>query len=530
MKKRLVSRMLAMAVMLIMVFTLTAGSAAKVGGTARGVAQGFGGEVSVVLSVVDGKIVSVKMEGPGETEGLGSVILAEWPDAFVEANGLVDTYSGATFASVTRGAVMEAAKDALKKLGLNPAEYTGEAGAAAEDAVSAEETGSAEAEPAAAEEEPVDPDLTDRTGLTGFVPGTYAATGTGYSENTPVKVKITVDENAVITAAQITGAEEIPFGMAYFETYEQALIGRTDGEIDAASQATMTRNGVAEAVAKALAEAKGETGEQAPEEAPAAAEETMPEKTEEEPAAEEPAAWDLTDRTGQTGFVPGTYEGTGKGYSENTPVTVKITVDENAVITSAKIEGPEEVPFGMAYFETYEQALIGRTDGEIDAASQATMTRNGVAEAVAKALAEAKGETGEEAPAEAPAAEETMPEEPAAEEPAAEEPAASGQTGQTGIVPGTYEGTGKGYSENTPVTVKITVDENAVITSAKIEGPEEVPFGMANFETYEQALIGRTDGEIDAVSQATMTRNGVAEAVGKALAEARGEDSAAESK
>ena len=188
--------------------------------------------------------------------------------------------------------------------------------------------------------------------------------------------------------------------------------------------------------------------------------------------------------TGKTAFIPGTYSAPGKGYGEHVPVTVKVTVDENA-ITAAKISGEEEVPFGQAYFETYENALIGRTDGEIDAMTQATMTRDGVAEAVGKALAVARGEAAE-------------------------------------YTPGTYEGAGKGYGEHTPVTVKVTVDGNA-ITAAEISGDEEVPFGQAYFETYAKALTGRRDGEIDAMSQATMTRNGVAEAVGRALAVARGE-------
>ena len=88
------------------------------------------------------------------------------------------------------------------------------------------------------------------------------------------------------------------------------------------------------------------------------------------------------------------------------------------------------------------------------------------------------------------------------------------------FTPGTYEGTGKGYGEKVPVEVKITVDENA-ITEAVISGSEEIPFGQMNFEKYSAALVGRTDGEIDAVSGATMTRDGIREAVEAALSKAR---------
>ena len=93
------------------------------------------------------------------------------------------------------------------------------------------------------------------------------------------------------------------------------------------------------------------------------------------------------------------------------------------------------------------------------------------------------------------------------------------------FTPGTYEGTGKGYSETDPVTVKVTVNETA-ITEVEIEGAGEFPFGQPAFETYASELLGRADAEIDAVAGATMTRDGVKEAVEMALAQARGEDTA----
>ena len=69
----------------------------------------------------------------------------------------------------------------------------------------------------------------------------------------------------------------------------------------------------------------------------------------------------------------------------------------------------------------------------------------------------------------------------------------------------------------------ITVDENG-ITAAEIQGDGEEPFGKPNFEAYAAALIGRTDGNIDAVASATMTRNGITEAVEKARETLTGEE------
>ena len=93
-----------------------------------------------------------------------------------------------------------------------------------------------------------------------------------------------------------------------------------------------------------------------------------------------------------------------------------------------------------------------------------------------------------------------------------------------GFTPGTYEGEGKGYSEGSPVKVKVTVDADK-ITAVEIDAPEEVPFGVQNFENYAGQLIGKNEAKIDAVSNATMTRDGIVEAVNKALKAARGESS-----
>ncbi|MCR4886807.1 MAG: flavocytochrome c [Clostridiales bacterium] len=91
--------------------------------TGTGMAKGFGGDVTVTVTLADGVITIVDIEGPNETQGIGSNIVAEWPEAFVEANGIVDTYTGATFASITRKAVIEAAIAALTAAGVNANDY-----------------------------------------------------------------------------------------------------------------------------------------------------------------------------------------------------------------------------------------------------------------------------------------------------------------------------------------------------------------------------------------------------------------------
>lgn len=79
--------------------------------------QGFGGDVTVTVEVEDGEIVSVKAEGAGETQGVGSVAIDELPAAIVKAQSVaIDGISGATFSST---AVLDAAKEALIAAGMD---------------------------------------------------------------------------------------------------------------------------------------------------------------------------------------------------------------------------------------------------------------------------------------------------------------------------------------------------------------------------------------------------------------------------
>ncbi len=103
--------------------TATEEKTGKISGTATGTAAGFGGEVSVTLTLEDGAITGAVLTGDNETEGIGRVVIAEYGQNFVEANGICDAYTGATFAGYTRGAVLEAALAALTQLGADPLDY-----------------------------------------------------------------------------------------------------------------------------------------------------------------------------------------------------------------------------------------------------------------------------------------------------------------------------------------------------------------------------------------------------------------------
>ena len=108
-------------------------SDAGVSGDFTATAKGFGGDVSVTLTLTDGAITGCTAEGKDETEGVGSQAIAKMPGAIAESGSIaVDGVSGAT---ITSTAIKEAAAAALTAAGLNPDDYKTavEKDAAAED-------------------------------------------------------------------------------------------------------------------------------------------------------------------------------------------------------------------------------------------------------------------------------------------------------------------------------------------------------------------------------------------------------------
>lgn len=97
------------------------------------VTKGYGGDVSVTVTLKDGKISDVKAEGPSETAGIGGKAIEELPGLIVKSNSAdIDGISGAT---LTSNAIKSAVKAALKEangeketaLSFTSGTYTGEA-------------------------------------------------------------------------------------------------------------------------------------------------------------------------------------------------------------------------------------------------------------------------------------------------------------------------------------------------------------------------------------------------------------------
>ncbi len=183
-------------------------------GTYEGSAQGFGGTVTVKVTVDDAKVTAVEIEGESETPAVGGAAIEGFRESLVGIAS-ADEIDAATGATITSTAVKDAVAQALKSA-----------------------AGS------------------------GFTPGTYEGSAQGFGGK--VTVKVTVDESKV-TAVEIAGEDETPaVGGAAIEGFRESLVGIASAdEIDAATGATITSTAVKDAVAAALAQAAGASAEEA---------------------------------------------------------------------------------------------------------------------------------------------------------------------------------------------------------------------------------------------------------------------------
>ena len=96
-------------------------SDAGVSGDFTGTAKGFGGDVSVTLTLTDGAITGCTAEGKDETQGIGTLALEQLPVQIAETGSIA--VDGVSTATITSNAIKEAAAAALTAAGLNADDY-----------------------------------------------------------------------------------------------------------------------------------------------------------------------------------------------------------------------------------------------------------------------------------------------------------------------------------------------------------------------------------------------------------------------
>lgn len=428
-------------------------------GIYRGVGNGFAGTITVSVEIKDKKIVAIEVL---DVEGDDAAFFNRAKgviDKIISSQSLdVDVVSGATYSS--RG-IISAVKNALtgeKDSSESPGTSAG-SGAGSTSVGYVDEPSS-------------------------YRDGTYYGTGTGFGGPLTVKVDIS---GGKITSIQITQHSD---GSSYVQKASgliSSIIAAQSTNVDTVSGATYSSVGIIEAVRNALSQAAGESGNEnqvqnTVQQSPQGAGNTTVDKVEEADA-----------------YRDGTYYGTGTGFGG----TMKIKVD----ISGGKIAGAQIMQHsdGNEYIQKASsilQTIIAAQSTNVDTVSGATYSSVGIIEAVRDALKQAAVQDNNNT-----------------DTPSQEQP---GQTAPAGTVPyidGIYYGTGEGYMGNIKVAVVIQEKTIKAILIMENEGDDEAFLDRAKAVAVN--VVKQQNTDVDIVSGATYSSQGILDAIKNALEEAR---------
>lgn len=463
-------------------------------GTYQGSGTGFGGTITVEVTISGGKIASITvLSAAGETASyfasaqgvISRIISGQTPN--------VDAVSGATYSS---NGIIQAVQNALAKAGNNSA-------------TKPVKTNKKNDKKTNTTTKPVE--IPKPSGNIAYKDGTYTAEADGF--NGSVKVTVTIKNGKITNISNSNTDTKEYFNKAWSRIQPAILKKQAVYGVDTVSGATFSSNGILEAVQKALAKAAVNI-------TPTAGPTATPIPTDvSKPGA--PASL----------YKDGTYTGRARGYSGF--VTITITIKDGKITDISNTNTDTASFFNRAWKKIQPSILQNQSADGIDTVSGATYSSEGILGGAQKALTEALATVTPEpttTPKPTAAPESTVtptptktpdptvtPEATVTPEPtAAPEPT---EIPGAGYKDGTYTGTGEGF--NGPITVTITVSQGNIV-SASYDGEDDEPeFSDAWNGIYEQVLGRQSADGIDTVSGATYSSNGLIQAFQSAISQAK---------
>ena len=220
-------------------------------------------------------------------------------------------------------------------------------------------------------------------------------------------------------------------------------------------------------------------------------------------------------------YADGTYKGSGNGFRGKTEVTVTV---ESGVITDITVDSyKDDKEFFLKAKSSVISAIISSQSTDVDAVSGATFSSNGIIEAVKNALGEEISAVTEQATEQSKKPKKQSETTTEAFESTTETTTesvtsdnnntAADTAGQ--FADGVYTGTGNGFRGATNVTVTV---ENGEITDITVNSySDDQQFFSRAENGVISAIIKSQSTDVDAVSGATFSSNGIKEAVADAL-------------
>lgn len=509
-------------------------------GTYQGSGTGFGGTITVQVTVSGGKITAVDiLSASGETGSYFASAQGVVSKVLSSQSPNVDAVSGATYSS---NGIIQAVQNALSQAGNSDSA-----------------TPAATPTPKPAKKPKKDTSVSYKDGV-------YEGQAEGFDGIVTVKVTI---KNGKIKKISNTNTDTPEFFNKAWKTIKSNVISRqSTSEIDTVSGATFSSNGILGALSQALSKAdqSGTTDSKeeditptpttVPDETvtPIPTEIPHPTKTPDNPSDEQPVVKLLKD---------GTYTGSAMGYSGK--VNITLTIKDGKITEVTNTNSDTRSFFNKAWRSIQPKILEKQSTEGIDTVSGATFSSMGILDASKIALEQAKNTEVQPSvtpePTEAPDSTEkpeptntpkptSVPEPTTAPEPTAvpeptETPAPTSapeptDTPENSVTPeptatpeptpvpagaytdGTYTGIGEGNDGPDSVQVTVTISGGQIVGATYFSYDDEEYADTAWEGILGQVMGKQSADSVDTVSGCTYSSQGFIQAFRNALNQAKG--------
>lgn len=513
-------------------------------GTYQGSGTGFGGTITVQVTVSGGKITAVDiLSASGETGSYFASAQGVVSKVLSSQSPNVDAVSGATYSS---NGIIQAVQNALSQAGKS-------------DSATPAATPTPTPTPKPAKKPKKDTSVSYKDGV-------YEGQAEGFDGTVTVKVTI---KNGKIKKISNTNTDTPEFFNKAWKTIKSNVISRqSTSEIDTVSGATFSSNGILGALSQALSKAdqSGTTDSKeeditptpttVPDETvtPIPTELPQPTKTPDNPSDEQPVVNLLKD---------GTYTGSAMGYSGQ--VNITLTIKDGKITEVTNTNSDTRSFFNKAWRSIQPKILEKQSTEGIDTVSGATFSSMGILDASKIALEQAKNTEVQPSvtpePTEAPDSTEkpeptntpkptSVPEPTTAPEPTAvpeptETPAPTSapeptDTPENSVTPeptaapeptpvpagaytdGTYTGIGEGNDGPDSVQVTVTISGGQIVGATYFSYDDEEYADTAWEGILGQVMGKQSADSVDTVSGCTYSSQGFIQAFRNALNQAKG--------
>lgn len=333
-------------------------------GVYKGSATGFSGPVTVAVTIMDKKIISIDILSSTDDEAFFNRAKGVIDRIIASQSFDVDVVSGATYSS---NGIIGAVKNALTGEKDN-----GVTGKAKQESTSESESDSSLAEIAAVQD------------ASAYKDGTYYGTGKGFAGTMKVKVDISGGKIASISIVSTKdGDSYVKSASSLLDT----IVEKQSTNVDTVSGATFSSRGIIAAVRSALSQA-------------AVSDNTTGNNTDKQGAAEASGNGQTDENSsgsaseqgteGTLPYVDGIYYGTAEGYKGD--IKVAVVIQDKTLKAILVTEKQDDEPFITNAMDVLKN-MMKKQSADVDTVSGATYSSKGLIGAVKAAFEEARKTT-----------------------------------------------------------------------------------------------------------------------------------------